>query len=889
MRVRLYLFLAVIWLGALHGHTQDSLFQIAENQFVEANYDEAFEIYRTVSSQYQDSADYEMYGICNIQMTLCLNRSAQYQRALKLAQNTLWYVEEFLSENAFLKAEVYRALGEVTLNIGKSDEALDLLLQAEKLYPPEYKIEIAESDNLLGVIYWNNNNKDLGLQYHQKALDIRTTEIGPNSLEVGDSYNNIGLIYAEDNPTQAGIYFERALKIYENQLGTLHPKVAFCLINLARTRAQQSRIQEATDIIDRVMKIWDGIYQGDHPNKTFTTSTLGQIYAIAENYERALHFQQLALKEYIMQFGPKHPEVANTHFLIAELYLKKEEYKEALRAYQEAIYANLVDQEFSNVRSNPKLKDYLSADGLLSALLGKAKALEALHFGLTLQARDLKAALHTYNLADSLVSEIRKIRVTENDKIRLGEISRLIYENGIRLALVLADQPFHYKKYAEIAFSFCERSKSSVLLEAIQETKAKSFSGIPDSLIRYEDSLKNEIAFYQQQVAKGENIDFNQSRLFVYQQAQRNFASQLETDFPKYYELKYQAGSFDIQQIMSSLEPGEVMISYFQASDNLYVFAVTQEGIDIQTRDIDFFRQNVSALRNAIKFRISATLDYESTSLYQLLIPELSDEITSIIFIPDGILSTVPFEALKNPETTEYLVQNYNVSYDYSSQLMLQRRNTTAQLPERSIMLMAPVDFRNGTTRLNPLPSSEEEINDIRFLFGGQNWEVHPYLRDNATETFVKSGGLTQYRYLHLATHGQVNQSQPELSQIFLHPDENEDGSLYSGDIYNLRINAELVCLSACETGLGKLTKGEGIVGLSRALLYAGAQNLIVSLWQVADASTSELMIDFYKEYLLYDDVTDFNQALRRAKVKMIRSEAYSHPYYWAPFILVGR
>ena len=156
-----------------------------------------------------------------------------------------------------------------------------------------------------------------------------------------------------------------------------------------------------------------------------------------------------------------------------------------------------------------------------------------------------------------------------------------------------------------------------------------------------------------------------------------------------------------------------------------------------------------------------------------------------------------------------------------------------------------------------------------------------------ASEALMKDPEISSYKYVHFATHGQVNESKPELSRIFLSPTDGEDGSLYTGEIYNLKINADLVTLSACETGLGKIAKGEGIVGLSRALQYAGANNLVVSLWQVADESTSQLMIKFYDQHL-HNDYEGYNRALRAAKLSLLNSEEYQSPYYWAPFILVG-
>ena len=144
---------------------------------------------------------------------------------------------------------------------------------------------------------------------------------------------------------------------------------------------------------------------------------------------------------------------------------------------------------------------------------------------------------------------------------------------------------------------------------------------------------------------------------------------------------------------------------------------------------------------------------------------------------------------------------------------------------------------------------------------------------------------------MHFATHDFVNSGRPELSGLLLAQDttSGEHGVLYSGEIYNLKLNADLVVLSACETGLGKIQKGEGIIGLTRALLYAGAKNIIVSLWQVADESTSDLMVDFYKNSLVSKGQISYSEALRNAKLKMISEGKYAHPIFWSPFILIGK
>ena len=185
------------------------------------------------------------------------------------------------------------------------------------------------------------------------------------------------------------------------------------------------------------------------------------------------------------------------------------------------------------------------------------------------------------------------------------------------------------------------------------------------------------------------------------------------------------------------------------------------------------------------------------------------------------------------------------------------------------------------------LPASGHEVTSLNEIFSDQSMEADLYMENNAHESMIKSKELDQYGYIHFATHGVVDAENPELSKLsfFGSEDENEDGNLYTGEIYNLHLSAKLVTLSACETGLGMISKGEGIIGLSRAFAYAGASNIMVTLWSVYDESTSKLMIDFYRN--LGDD--DFSAALRNAQLKFIDHPTYSNPYHWAPFILIGQ
>jgi CHAT domain-containing protein len=188
---------------------------------------------------------------------------------------------------------------------------------------------------------------------------------------------------------------------------------------------------------------------------------------------------------------------------------------------------------------------------------------------------------------------------------------------------------------------------------------------------------------------------------------------------------------------------------------------------------------------------------------------------------------------------------------------------------------------------LNRLPYTRAEVNSIGSLFPPTQRQI--YLGVQARERMVKSAALDQFRYVHFAAHGLIDELRPVRSGIALSFEKGskEDGVLQMSEIMRLRLNADLVTLSACRTGLGKLLNGEGIVGLTRAFFYAGASSVVVSLWNVNDLATADLMKAFYRN--INNGMTK-DEALRQAKLSLIKGpqRSWQHPYFWAPFILVG-
>jgi CHAT domain-containing protein len=482
-----------------------------------------------------------------------------------------------------------------------------------------------------------------------------------------------------------------------------------------------------------------------------------------------------------------------------------------------------------------------------------------------------------------------------------------------------------------------------VLLEALAGQESLKYAGIPDSLLEKEHRLKIDIIFYEKKLAEipDSSTEANyRSKLFTANRQYEELIVSFEKQFPDYYNLKYTAKNPTVKDVQNLIDQKTALRSYFVGDSVIYIFTITKKELNVaRVPKMENFDDSLKHFRYGLTFTSQRMKDYYRRlgySFYQQLFPDVFDKnIQNIIIVPDGNLGIIPFESLlttdysgniDNYKDYPYLIKKYNISYSYSANLFAKTfsKDKTKDVEFTNLndwLAFAPVfsnENKSGTalisrelrntinkstddslmTRgtlisgeyINPLPGTEQETQNIFNLYNQKNKKAQLLLYDKANENYLKSGNLNQFKIIHFATHGFANSEKPELSGIILNQDTTggEDGILYSGELYNLKMNADLVVLSACETGLGKIRKGEGIIGLTRALLYAGAKNIVVSLWQVSDKSTSDLMIDFYKN-ITENEKQNHSKSLQQAKLKMINESNYAHPFYWSPFILIGK
>jgi len=832
-----------------------------------------------------------------------LIRLGNFEAADKLLKETSERIHQIKNPGS-LEAITQTNIGFLYLNQGKNDVALETLTTAvSALQGSGNSLESAQALAYLGQVYVTTGKYSQATEQLLMALSLRQDKLPDTHELIAASYNDLGFAYNQLDADKSLDYYEQAAAMYEKLHGKDHPKMAIANTNLGRAYYSLKLYGDAINYFEAALTIWEKIHKQAHPSQAFVLTNLGQTYAKLNDLKASKVYYEKALAIYIASQGKKHPDVAYTYNLIGNTFKAQDKYDSALMNYQNALIANVSDFNSQAIDSNPAFENYYNGNVLLYSMMYKAQALEARHLGKTLKLSDLTLGLSTLQVCDQLIDKLRQQTTNESDKITIGAIANEIYADGVRISYLLSDVSFRDRKiYREQSFYFAEKSKSAVLQEAISDANAKSFANIPPELIEEEKSLKSAMALVTQKLAQKPSEDeekYLRETAFHLNQSYSEFIDQMEKKYPEYFNLKFNSATPSITQLQDLLDAQTSLISYFidEKDSRLYTYLITQKNFTITNQNLPAdYDKFLSGFRNSLYFQEEKAFILTSRNLYKLLIPKgIPSSTKSLVLLPSGRMSIIPFEALltkniKDPQTPfdqlPYLLKKYSVRYEFSAGLLLQKKDKPTSTIT-SAKLLAPISFPEKDN-LNNLPGTEKEVMEIQTLLKGKNIACEVLTQKKASETAIKDENLKDFSLVHFATHGIVDEDNPELSRIFLQSDsEAEDGNLFSGEIYNLHLNADLVTLSACQTGLGKISKGEGVIGLSRALVYAGAKNIIVSFWSVADESTAELMMNFY-EIILQNKNTDFSEGLREAKLDLLKSGKYAAPYYWAPFILIG-
>ncbi|MBV6506120.1 MAG: Photosystem I assembly protein Ycf3 [Syntrophorhabdaceae bacterium] len=873
-----------------------------------------------------------------------------YDKALYYLQRAVSIRTKSLGEYNLGVANNYNVIGVVLQEKGDYDKALQYFEKALNIVlklGKENSTDAAAAVCNIGQIYALRGDYKTGLDYFRKSLEIKLLFLAKDHPDLCQIYQDIGHIY--DNLRDydhALLYHKKTLDISVSSFGKVHPEVANAYFNISNSLAGKNQLDSAREYLTGALNIYTNLYGHDHMSIARCYLVLGDIFYLKGNLNSAEKYYLRSLKLTRHLGGNLHPQVADNYRVLGDLYLKQYKFVKAFKNYQNSMASVVSSFTDTNIYINPPLRSFLSEQSLLKTLIAKASAFVKLAYktqAKPTKQRYFELAISTFDLATSLVDSMRFSYKSETSKLILAETSMPIYEQAILASLNLQEITGD-SNYTRKAFSFAQKSKAVVLSESLRESHAKQFAGIPDGLLANEKQLRIDLSFYETELQKekfkkdGRDslkiVEF-ESRHFDLSQQYNTLLKKFAREYPRYYSLKYTSITASVPEIQKALNAQTTLVEYFVGDSTLVIFTITKSEFVVKSLPKDkILLKEIKEYQEALK--VSNDDDYKKSAfhLHQALIKPIENAISDkdLLIIPDVVLSEIPFEALltrdsdaisKDYRRLPYLINDHAISYAYSVSLWLESVRQKREVMSGAFLALAPI-FSNGlpaqsrgaelfaannghdTTRaaFGALPMTRAEVLGVKTLFdqnagffarwfdGIFNKRTLVYLEKDASERKLKSENIANYRYVHLATHGFANYAAPDLSGLAFADDSSssEDGVLFLREVYNLKLNADLVVLSACESGAGKLSRGEGLLGLSRGFIYAGAKNLLVSLWQVNDASTAKLMREFYAAMLAGQSKA---AALRQAKQHLINSRTanpkFAMPYYWAPFILIGQ
>jgi CHAT domain-containing protein len=423
------------------------------------------------------------------------------------------------------------------------------------------------------------------------------------------------------------------------------------------------------------------------------------------------------------------------------------------------------------------------------------------------------------------------------------------------------------QQQANAAFEYSERAKSRALVDMLASRTDFATTAASGGQVK---TILGDLQNLEMQVAS-EDSSVNGTRRRDIDARIVQDKAQLNQVAPNVAAL-VTVSADSIADIRATLGPDETLVEYYQSGDDLFAFVLSKDDLTAVKLDGNGLVNEVSRVRAAFKNPVNSYKEASADSYKRLVEPlEPYLRTTHLVIVPHGVLHSVPFSALGNDKGM--VVDRWTVRYLPSASVMkyIRPEGTDAQRP---VLAIGNPDL--GRPDL-VLPGAQREAQQIGSTFPGSTVLIGAAA---TKDTFVKLS--PDYRYLHLATHGLFDSAQPLTSGVFLAGASLNQGELTVEEIYTLRLNAEIVTLSACETGLGKINYGDDVIGLTEGFLYAGSRSIVASLWPVDDEGTLYLMTAFYQSLKTVRPEEALHQAQLAAKKRN------PHPFYWAAFELTG-
>lgn len=850
-----------------------------------------------------------------------------------------WFSEAFaIQEKIFGKKDLRTVRSQVrlgSLKVFTGDNLAAIAIMDEALKIQETLLQkdtaiLTMTYYYLAGAYSNTGNHEKALMLYLRNVPLSIARSGANSVPVAIMYNGIAESYrVKGEPASALPYYQKTLAIFETVLPPNHSNFVGFNESIGQCYMDMKEYGKALKYLHESIRINNVSMGANHSLTGKSYNKIGMLYLRLRQPDKALHYYNQAEK---INTLPENRQFVTglevTYLGMGTAYRYKGNYTQALQYLEQALKTIRYNKDdinrFEQIRNWGYLSEILfNQFACYKQLYKKSKDKNWLNAA-TNVLEELKA-LNSW-MFQNLDEEASKAIVLRYDG------SNAIIE-GIGLQLVQSSAPYS-QQAIEKAFEYAEYSKAQLLNGMMKDKAIKAVAGVSNELLFKESTLLKEITDLQSQI-----IDLNKEKpsddpalgqLYTQRadkkQDLENLQKRIQRDYPRYAQARNNRMLPCIAEMQKLLpDAGSSFLEYAVTPDNIYVFLITTSSTRLWAIPITVklnaiiqkFYQSISD-GNLIRtnYRLASEQYINNAEvLYDILLKmpltAMPKGVEHLIIIPDAELLYVPFSILltekvnsSNPDfrTMPYLLKKYRISYAYSGALLQQQKawKKNKQKAPKGLGAFAPEyentvakeDTLGSTTRamlvrseFYALEGAAKEVKQINGLIPG-----NVYTGKKAGESsFKQLAG--NYQILHLAMHGITDNMNPNLSALLFTSTEDqtsEDNVLHAFEIYNLNLRADLIVLSACNTGYGQLQRGEGLMSLARAFVYAGAPSLVVSLWKIPDLPTAQIMESFY-ECIKKGQSQD--QALQNAQLSYLQQTEQAellHPYFWSGFIQIG-
>lgn len=894
----------------------DSLRNNAQNHLNAGHYNQAIEAFQELIPSYQQQNNIEQYIQCHFKILLANYYLENYTQMLAFIANKLPNIRQNPNVTDPNIAGFYLYEGLAYYEYQDYANAFNSYKNAYQLlskHEVSYDLENAVSE--LAFICKKRGDYQTSLDYYQQAISLKE-QLGMSQNLIINDMMSIARLYESNKDEQLALHWftealEKAKQLSDTQ--KRHKLTARIYNGIGHLYYTMNKHAQAIEWLQKCMDFCQlhdlSLYA---VSNNMANALIGQRkFRTAISYINQSH--QLRLNKYK---NKKAISLARVHSSYGKAYLGLEEYDSALWHLQVSLINFLPNFNDSSIYENPSLETTNSEDALLYSLGRKGLAFvgKALK---SKQEKDSEMAIATLWKSIALIDKMRQQYEAQGSKQALAKRTWWLFDAAIKGCWDLYYDTGN-PKYLSTAFQFAEKSKAILLQDAAAESLAQLQGNIPQAIRSKEHQLKNQVSQLETQLynIQKKQLDDNMLRAKLLQKREdlRLFTLELERNFPKYHQLKHQFDTTGPQYIQAQLADSQAMISYFLGDEKIYIFSLTAKSINVKilpnTKHLDYL---VYAFRKSLLLQEQGS-DAEiykrfSQSAYQLheailgdVLEQLPKQIQELTIIPDGILCYVPFDLLLSKPTDynqinyaqlAYLIHDYEINYAYAASLA--NKKLIHEANKKGVLAFAPnyeshqieasgVTHRNLVkTQTGPLLWNVQEIEGITQYFPTMLFKDQKAI----IQSFQKHA--PNYQVIHLAMHALVNDQQPMQSHLVFSKQENKTphNTLSISELYKMKLNADLAVLSACNTGLGKYLRGEGIISIGQGFSYAGCPSVVLSHWAVDDQATAQLMQYFY-QYLAQGK--NKAAALRLAKLDYLNQAKArkQHPIYWGAFSLYG-